>query len=232
MIGYISDMSANTSMEVYNNAANNALGSILTVDMDAEAALNAAEEVMQMYTTQLNQPDLRVLELESKLQSIEQRLAHSEEKSADGSRRVMLGAAAYMLDKAACVYVFQGEKYRKGMTIAQLDYMAHTKRLSGTQMVRWGKFCKFMQYKGWSVSDVMVTSSVMKGLGKADAHAKEEDKSTVTLVQLESWAETEADAGAVEDCKEFLQLVAAFGDGYHPLVLGQVVQLVDSAPLQ
>lgn len=142
----------------------------------------------------------------------------------------MLREAACMLDKAACAYIFQGERHRKGMTIEQLDHKAHSMGLSDTQMARWETFSRFMQRKGWSVSDAMVTSGVMKELGKGN-NGQEENR-MVTLAQLESWAEQEAEAEVVDDCRELLQLVATFGDGVHPLVLGQVVQVVDAAPCE
>mmetsp|Transcript_13603 Transcript_13603/g.29125 ORF Transcript_13603/g.29125 Transcript_13603/m.29125 type:complete len:198 (-) Transcript_13603:492-1085(-) len=185
-----------------------------------------AKQVMQLSAQQGSESDLQ--ELSSKVKHLEARLAELEAKATDRSRRGMLGEAAYMLDKAACAYVFWGETYLKGMTIDQLEFMACYGKLTDVQKARWTKFCGFLQCKGWPINDVCTVSNVVKELRREVGPAKEEDKASVTLEQLNSWVDTEMTMGTADDCKELLQLVSSFGRDGKPLVLGEVVQIVDS----
>ena len=75
-----------------------------------------------------------------------------------------------------------------------------------------------MSAKGWPIGDVCTTSLVVKDFRNGEAHSTTEEKRGVTLAQLSTWAEAEAHPDVVDDCKQFLELVACFGQGGNLLV--------------
>lgn len=147
---------------------------------------------------------------------------------------MLVGEAAYVLDAAACCYVLRGDRHRRGTTLGQLQVAALADDLSSGQLQRWERFRAFLRSKGWSVSDACATSTVIKdrchqGRGKEEAHSTAERRSAVTLPQLFSMATQEVPAELLGDIRDFLQLIACFGEPGSPLQLGDVVALVDTA---
>jgi hypothetical protein len=152
---------------------------------------------------------------------LEQRVAHSRE-------RIKLGEAAYLLDQAACAFVFRNSRYRKGTTIGELRTRAWLGELNDEQLSRWQRFCSFTQRHGWSISDACVTSTVVKEMRLEDVHCSDDEKATTTLQQLQSCMQREAQPDERDDCLQFLQLVALFGQANKPLLLvGNVDAVVD-----
>ena len=185
--------------------------------------------VVDSYATDLGRSILRATQQASQLTSLSKRLADVEARLAGSERRVLLGESAYSLDAAACIYVFRDDKYRRGTTIGQLQLRAGAGELTEVQHERWRRLCTFVRLKGWSISDALATGTMVKELRREGARATAERKAQVSLQQLTDWASSEFTGEGVGDCREFLQLVAAFGQGGSPLVIaGNVVGIVDN----
>lgn len=194
-----------------------------------ESKVPVIKGVLNSYATDLGSLNANVQELQQDVETLKAQVAALTANAAGREQRVALGEAAYMLDTAACAFVFRGEKHREGMTIGQLDYNARYGDLSPAQQTRWGTFREFLKRKGWPVGDACITSGVIKDLRAEGAHLiKEDDRAKVTLGDLDSYIQSHAKPAQVSDCKEFVRLVASFGYNGMPLVLGEIVSLVEN----
>mmetsp|Transcript_34012 Transcript_34012/g.75406 ORF Transcript_34012/g.75406 Transcript_34012/m.75406 type:complete len:192 (+) Transcript_34012:313-888(+) len=180
------------------------------------------------YAADLGSSNAKMQKLQKDVEALQAQMAALTSAAAVRKQRIVLREAAYMLDSAACAFVFRGEKHREGMTIGQLEYDARNGDMSDAQLARWDTFRKFLKSKGWPVSDACVTSGVIKDLRVEAAHLiKEEERAEVTLNDLDTYIDLHAKPAQASDCKEFVRLVAIFGQNGKPLVLGEVVSVVE-----
>jgi hypothetical protein len=161
--------------------------------------------IVDSYSQDLGRSHAHGIPQQVEIARLKTRMSALEDTVKGNKRRIALGEAAYVLDEVACIYV-KGGKYRRGMTIGELRMQAHVGELEDQQLARWNEFRIFLTAHSWSIGDVCTTSGVVKELRKGDAHLTAEEKQDVTLSQLLAWAEAES----VQDCKDFLKLVALF----------------------
>ena len=134
-----------------------------------------------------------VMELQVQMQAMTRRMAVLEAKLNGSRERAMLGEAAYLLNKAAASIVFGSTEKRslRGMTLSEIRSEAMDGELSEDKMARWNKFRAFLQQRGWSIGTASkLLQGKLQSQGLRDAHnCGEEDRSKVTLEQLQAWVE-------------------------------------------
>jgi hypothetical protein len=127
-------------------------------------------------------------------------------------RRVLMGEAAFTLDKVASEFV-------------DLE-------LEPSQMERWEQFRAFLKRQDWMLGKLCAQSRALKDLTMrgGDVHCTVEEKAGVSLADLVEWTGEELLVTAPTECRKFVELVSKFSEAGNPLQPMADVSAVVNAP--
>ena len=139
-------------------------------------------------------------------------------------QRTLLGQVAFAMDEQACEYVFRGQ-LKVALTIWEINKRAERWELTPVQDARWKDFARFLRAQEWSVSDINALTKPLR----AGRFVDPVQKRTVTLQELEKWAQYHLLPSQLDGFKSFTRLVAKFAvDGRVLSNAGNAVSVVQA----
>lgn len=169
---------------------------------------------LQSYASDLATAQAKIAVLERKVEALTKQFASMQEMMKSSKRRILMGEAAFTLDKVVSEFVMGTTEF----TIGELKLMATDLELEPMQAKRWQEFCAFLKRQNWLLGKLFAQSRTLKELRRGDAHSTVEEKAAVSLADLLKWVGEEPLVTAPTECQRFLDLVSKFSEVGKPLL--------------